>query len=155
MVQGGLWYNGPVSLEQGLKAPGVSKSMFAYRRLFLVAAAVVAPAVFAAAPKPDIENGKSQFTAICGICHSASKDPGGPVMGPNLLGVVGRKAGTEKTYAMYTAGLKKYGVTWNARTLDEFLENPMGKVPGTTMAMPVPDAKNRADVIAYLASLKK
>ena len=40
-------------------------------------------------------------------------------------------------------------------TLDEFLAMPMQKVPGTTMPMMLPDAKERADVIAYLASLKK
>ncbi|MEO8309483.1 MAG: c-type cytochrome [Pseudomonadota bacterium] len=128
--------------------------MSAYRRMFIVAAAIVAPAVFAAAPKPDIENGKDQFTSVCGICHSSSKEPGGPVIGPNLAGVVGRKAGTAKDFPNYTAALKAYNVTWNARTLDEFLVNPAAKVPGTLMAMPVPDAKDRADVIAYLASLK-
>jgi cytochrome c len=127
--------------------------MSVYRRLFVVAAAVVPPALFAAAPKPDIENGKTSFAQQCGICHGVTKEAG-PPMGPNLLGVVGRKAGTEKTYPSYSAALKAYKVTWNARTLDEFLVNPMTKVPGTTMPMMIPDAKTRADVVAYLATLK-
>jgi cytochrome c len=128
--------------------------MSVYSRLFLVAAAIVAPTVFAAAPKPDIENGKNQFTTVCGICHSGSKEPGGPVLGPTLFGVVGRKAAADKDFANYTAALKAYQVTWNAKTLNEFLENPAAKVPGTMMIMPVPDASNRADLIAYLATLK-
>lgn len=128
--------------------------MSAYRRLFVLAAAALAPAAFAAAPKPDIENGKTMFTALCGICHATSKDAVGATVGPNLLGVIGRKAGSVKDFPGYTSALKAYGVTWSARTLDAFLLDPAGKVPGTLMAMPVPDAKNRADVIAYLATLK-
>jgi cytochrome c len=128
--------------------------MPAYRSLFVIAA-LVAPATFAAAPKPDIENGKTIFSQQCGICHAANKEPGGPNLGPNMVGVVGRKAGTLKDFPMYSAPLKAYGVTWSAKTLDEFLTNPMAKVPGTTMPMLLPDAKIRADVVAYLATLKK
>ncbi len=78
--------------------------MSAYRRLFVVAAAVMAPAAFAAAPKPDIENGKTQFTIVCGICHAASNEPGGAQIGPNLVGIVGRKAAAQKDYPNYTSG---------------------------------------------------
>jgi cytochrome c len=127
--------------------------MSAYRSSLIIAA-LVAPALFAAAPKPDIENGKTIFAQQCGICHAVSKEPGGPNMGPNMVGVVGRKAGTLQDFPMYSAPLKAYGVTWSTRTLDEFLTNPMAKVPGTTMPMLVPDAKTRADVVAYLATLK-
>jgi cytochrome c len=131
--------------------------MSAYRptHLFVLAAALVAPAVFAADAKPDIENGRDTFAQQCGICHSVTKEPGGPILGPTMVGLVGRKAGTIADFAMYSPALKAYKVTWNARTLDEFLENPMEKVPGTTMPMMLPDAKVRADVIAYLATLKK
>jgi cytochrome c len=45
-------------------------------------------------------------------------------------------------------------VTWSAKTLDEFLIMPMQKVPGTTMPMMLPDAKERGDVVAYLLTLK-
>jgi cytochrome c len=126
--------------------------MSVYRRLFVVAAAVVAPAVFAAAPKPDIENGKNSFELQCGICHSAEKDV--EKIAPNLVGVVGRKAGTHKLFPSYTGALKSSGITWNAKTLDEFLVNPTTKVPGTMMLIPVPDPQTRADIIAYLATLK-
>jgi cytochrome c len=72
-----------------------------------------------------------------------------------MVGIVGRKAATQPEFTMYSPALKKYGVTWNAKTLDEFLVMPMQKVPGTTMPMMLPDAKERGDVIAYLTSLKK
>lgn len=119
--------------------------------LLALAFGLTATAGFAA----DVANGKTIFEQRCGICHAVSKDPGGPVAGPNMVGLIGRKAASEPGFTMYSPALKKYGVTWNAKTLDEFLVMPMQKVPGTTMPMMLPDAKERGDVIAYLASLKK
>ena len=108
----------------------------------------------AAGAKADIENGKTIFTQRCGICHAVNNEPGGPVAGPNMTGIIGRKAATVPGFTMYSPALKKYGVTWNAKTLDEFLIMPMQKVPGTTMPMMLPDAKERGDVIAYMGTLK-
>ena len=118
-----------------------------------IAAALVTPAVFAAG-KPDVENGKTIFMQRCGICHAVNNEPGAPVMGPTMVGLIGRKAGTEKEFPLFTPAMKAYGVKWSAKTLDEFLLNPMTAVPGTTMPMVLPDDKERADVIAYLSSLK-
>jgi cytochrome c len=119
--------------------------------LLVLALSFIAPAAFAA----DLANGKTIFDQRCGICHAVSKEPGGPVAGPSMVGLIGRKAATQPEFTMYSPALKKYGVTWNAKTLDEFLVMPMQKVPGTTMPMMLPDAKERGDVIAYLTSLKK
>jgi cytochrome c len=124
------------------------------RRLFVIAAAAVVPALCAAGHKPDIENGKATFTIMCGVCHSV-QPTGGPHEGPNLLGVVGRKAATEPEFTRYSPALKASKLTWNKKTLDKFLQNPMAKVPGTLMPMQIPDDKTRADVVAYLATLKK
>jgi len=119
--------------------------------LLALALSLTATAAFAA----DVANGKTIFEQRCGICHAVTKDPGGPVAGPNMVGLIGRKAASEPAFTMYSPALKKYGITWNAKTLDEFLTMPMQKVPGTTMPMMLPDAKERGDVIAYLSSLKK
>jgi cytochrome c len=119
--------------------------------LLALAVSLTAPSAFAA----DVANGKTIFEQRCGICHAVSKDPGGPVAGPNMVGLIGRKAATEPGFTMYSPALKKYAVTWNAKSLDEFLVMPMQKVPGTTMPMMLPDAKERGDVIAYLSSIKK
>jgi len=128
--------------------------MFEFRRLLVVVVAIGAPAVCAAGPKPDVENGKATFSTTCGVCHSVQKT-GGPNQGPNLLGVVGRKAGSEPSFAMYSPALKASGITWSTKTLDTFLKNPMAKVPGTLMPILIADDKTRADVVAYLATLKK
>jgi len=116
-----------------------------YRR-FVIAVALVAPTLCAAA-KPDIENGKATFNTMCGVCHSVQKT-GGPIEGPNLVGVVGRKAGSQPDFPRYSPALKASGLTWSKKTLDKFLVNPGEKVPGTIMPMHISDPKTRADVVA-------
>jgi cytochrome c len=129
-------------------------SMAVCRRLLLAAAAVAVPAVCAAATRPDVENGKRAFVAMCGVCHSVTES-GGPNEGPNLLGIVGRKAGSEPGFPMYTPALKASGITWSTETLDRFLVNPAAMAPGTSMPLLIRDDRTRADVVAYLATLKK
>jgi cytochrome c len=62
----------------------------------------------------------------------------------------GRLAGSVPAFG-YSAAMKNARITWDARTLDRFLAEPLRVVPGTTMTYAgVPDAKDRADLIAYL-----
>jgi len=128
--------------------------MSEFRRPFLIAAAILAPALCAAGSKPNIENGKAVFDAMCGVCHSV-QNAGGPTQGPNLLGVVGRKAASDPEFTMYSPALQSSKITWSKKALDKFLLNPIAKVPGTVMPMQIADDKARADVVAYLATLKK
>ncbi len=114
------------------------------------AAAVAAQTPGPSAPKVgDAEAGAQMFDVRCGFCHG---DGGVGGQGPSLIGVVGRKAGTVPTFA-YSAALKASGITWSAAELDRWLTDPAAAVPGTAMAANVPDAKERADVIAYLGTL--
>ena len=46
-------------------------------------------------------------------------------------------------------------MTWNRETLDSFLIAPARKVPGTRMVVSVPDAQQRARLIAFLAGKPK
>jgi cytochrome c len=126
--------------------------MPALLRFLVISSALAACTADAAAAGPDIANGKLTFTAMCSVCH-ATTPTGGPTLAPNLLGVVGRPAGSEPGFAQYTPALKASGITWSTKTLDQFLVNPMAKVPGTAMPMLIPDDKTRADVVAYLATL--
>lgn len=132
--------------------------MSKFRHLFVVAAAILVPAMCAADTKPDIEpdieRGKATFNTMCSVCHSVQKT-GGPVEGPNLLGLVGREAASRPDFTKYSDALKASGITWSTENLDKFLVNPMAMVPGTFMPMLIPDDKTRADVVAYLATLKE
>ena len=122
-------------------------------RLFALAVLLAAPG-YASDAKGDAANGKEVFMASgCPACHGVTKEDNSKV-GPNLVGVVGRKAGTVKSLLGPSENLTKYGVTWNAETLDEWLANPNAKAPGTAMAGILTDPQQRADVIAYLSTLK-
>ena len=107
-------------------------------------------------PAGNAEHGQQLFQATCAICHSPSLGPGNTLIikqGPTLLGVLGRKAGTSPHFN-YTQALKDSGLTWDAKTLDTFLTDPTKAAPGTTMPIPLPDPQFRADIIAYLTTLK-
>lgn len=92
--------------------------------------------------------GKAAF-AICSACHSVAEGAASGV-GPNLAGVVGRKAGSVASFA-YSDAMKSSAITWTESELDAYLADPVGKVPGTTMtAGAVRDAAQREAIIAYL-----
>jgi cytochrome c len=87
----------------------------------------------------------------CADCHSPGANDG---VGPGLKGVFGRRAGSKDGF-VYSPALAKAGITWDAAALDAFLTDPKAAVSGTTMAWPGDDdAKERADLIAYLRTLK-
>ncbi len=88
----------------------------------------------------------------CTACHVFEE--GGPNrVGPNLYSVVGREVAAVEGFA-YSNALQEYGGEWSYERLDCFLENPSECVPGTSMGYAgIKDAQDRADMIAYLASL--
>jgi cytochrome c len=117
-----------------------------------VAAGAILLMLAAAQPAPD---GAGLFQR-CVACHSV--DPGERgLQGPNLAGVVGRRAasqaGFEYSPAMRQAGAR--GLVWTEAALDSFLANAEAVVPKTEMFTPPlirPD--DRAALIAYLKSPK-
>jgi glucose/arabinose dehydrogenase/cytochrome c2 len=135
------------------------KNLFRYTIITgALLAAGLAPLVATAQDMPagDATRGRAYYQAACALCHSDALGPGNTVIikqGPSLVGVVGRPAATVPHFH-YTRVMKSSGFTWDMATLNRFLTNPMVVLPGTTMPMLVPDAQNRADVIAYLATLK-
>lgn len=98
----------------------------------------------------DSEHGKSVFKA-CAICHSTDKTNR---VGPGLEGIVGRPAGTSPGFR-YSKAMKDAEIVWDKTSLDGFLELPQKAVPGNRMPYAgLKDAADRADVIAYLSTLK-
>ena len=74
--------------------------------------------------------------------------------GPSLAGVVGRKTGTVPGFH-YSPANQKVNLTWDEATLNKYLQSPRTTVPGTTMTyVGLKDDTKRADLIAYLATLK-
>jgi cytochrome c len=112
----------------------------------LGAAALVAGAGSARAQ--DAAAGKGVF-APCSACHSVDGSNG---VGPSLQGVVGRKAGSFAGFR-YSRAMKNAGLTWDAASLDAYIADPQKAVPGNVMPFSgIADARQRADLIAYLAT---
>lgn len=101
----------------------------------------------------DAAKGAEVFKSTCGLCHQIG--PGAKTLvGPELNGVVGRKAASTN-YPMYSDIMKTlgdFGVVWTEGNIDRWIANPKAVLPGTYMTMfpGVPDASDRADIIAYL-----
>jgi cytochrome c len=87
----------------------------------------------------------------CAACHSLAHDRAGP----RHCGLLGRRAGSVPGFE-YSEAMKRSRIVWNAASLDRFLANPVAVVPGTSMGYAgIPDRKERADLVAYLASAGK
>ena len=98
-----------------------------------------------AATAADPEKGKEIY-GRCLACHALEYDR----VGPRHCGLFGRRAGSVKGFA-YSEAMRRSKIVWNEKTLDRFLANPPKAVPGTAMTYAgVPDATERADLIAYL-----
>jgi len=91
----------------------------------------------------------------CAACHKFNE--GGPnAVGPNLYGVVDRPKAHHEGFN-YSAAMKaKSDEKWTYDELDKFIHNPKKDLPGTAMGFAgLPDAKDRANVIAYLRTLSE
>lgn len=106
--------------------------------------------VAAAAEAQDAAAGKTAF-ARCSGCHSVGGNNG---VGPGLQGVLGRKAGSAAGFH-YSPAMQAAAKVWDAAALDAFIASPQQALPGNAMPFAgVPDAKVRADIVAYLGTLK-
>lgn len=96
-------------------------------------------------------DGATVFRQRCQSCHAigAAKPP---TLGPNLTGVVGRKAAS--TEFNYSAALKASGLTWTKPNLDKFLSGPTRMAPGTRMVISLSDPAQRAALVDYLGSVR-
>lgn len=97
----------------------------------------------------DVAHGQALYQSRCFACHSIDASR----VGPAHRGVFGRKAGSVADYD-YSPALKKSTVIWNEKTLDQWLANPEKTIPGQKMGYSVLEAKDRADLIAFLKTQK-
>ena len=105
-------------------------------------------AVAAATAPGDAAAGKLVYSR-CIACHSPDRNR----TGPRHCGVFGRVSGTANGYD-YSDAMREAAIAWDADALDRFLASPMTVVPGTTMGFAgVADARERRDLVAYLAQL--
>ena len=114
---------------------------FAGAAVLLVAYSPLAPAA------GDGARGRELYETRCIACHSIDADR----VGPRHRGLIGRRAGSVATFD-YSPALRAASLLWDAATLDRWLADPEATIPGQKMNYRVADARDRADLIAYLAT---
>jgi cytochrome c len=103
----------------------------------------------AAAQSGNAARGERLFNQQCKACHTLGKD-GASTVGPNLHGLLGRKAGSTEGFSSSDA-MKTSGIVWDDKTLAEYLKDPKGRVPGTRMVYAgLKQEAQQADMIAFL-----
>ena len=123
----------------------------------LVTLAIVAAGNVPAHAAGDAAAGEQVFNKVCTTCHS--NEAGVNKTGPSLFGVYGRKAGSTD-FPRYK-GLVGADFSWDAALLDQYLQDPKAFVTShtqnktTAMTYALKNEQQRADVIAYLQTLKK
>ncbi len=95
-----------------------------------------------------VDRGLAIYNAKCSACHSVDANR----VGPSHAGVLGRMAGKAKDYE-YSEALAKSKVIWSRDSLERWLTDPEQVIPGQRMGYRMSVPQERADVVAYLASL--
>jgi cytochrome c len=120
----------------------------------LTAAFAAACLAGAARADGDPGKGKAAFVRQCAICHTIEKG-GENRFGPNLFGVVGRKAGTVPGFSYTNAFRTRANWEWTEDAIGGWMMFPATMVPGTAMGVFQGIAeRDRDDLVAYLATLK-
>lgn len=95
------------------------------------------------------------FSTACSACHRIA-DGFSHRMGPDLRGLLDRNVASADNYTVYTPALKQLGGEWNKQRLNDFLRDPQGMVPGTSMAFPgIDDDRQRAELVDYVMAKSK
>jgi cytochrome c len=115
-----------------------------------IAALLIFAAAFAGvAHAQDAARGRELYEARCGGCHSVEADR----IGPRHAGLFGRRAGSVRGYD-YSPALAASKVLWSADTLERWLADPERLIPGQRMNYRVNEARDRADLVAFLRTAK-
>jgi cytochrome c len=102
----------------------------------------------------DIAKGQAAFTRQCAICHTIDRG-GGNRVGPNLFGIVGRRAGTVPDFKYTNAFRTTATFEWTEGLLGPWIALPAVMIPGTAMGVfPGVSDRDKDDIVAYVAAQK-
>lgn len=117
-----------------------------------IAAAISMGAATHAYAAGDATHGSKVYEEECADCHSVKE--GKNKKGPSFFNLVGRKSATIDDF-QYSDAMKAKNVTWTPENISDYIKAPKKSVPGGKMKYDgLEDEKARADVIAFLATLK-
>jgi len=85
----------------------------------------------------------------CKACHTINEG-GRKRVGPNLWGIIGKKAGQVEGFA-YSKAMEESDIVWTEENLSEYLRKPTEFLPGGRMAFAgLKKEEDRDAVIAYM-----
>jgi cytochrome c len=117
-------------------------------------ALVLASLEVGAAEAADIAKGQSAYVRQCAICHTIDKG-GENRVGPNLFGVIGRRAGAVPDFKYTNAFRTTATFEWTEGLLGPWIALPAVMVPGTAMGVfPGVSDRDKDDIVAYVAAQK-
>lgn len=96
-----------------------------------------------------IKKGKRVFNK-CKTCHFIDKEKN--KIGPHLIGIIGRPAGTVDGFK-YSDAMKNSGVVWTEEEILAYVTKPKEYIPGNKMVFAgVKKEKQRLQLMAYIKS---
>ena len=114
----------------------------------LLLGAIIVAASAGAAGAQSAADGEREF-AVCRACHQTGETAEN-MLGPQLNGLDGRKAGSVADYP-YSEAMKDSGITWNEASFKQYIADPQAMVKGTKMPFAgLKDEKKVADLWAFL-----
>jgi len=126
------------------------------RRSICAFAAALATLALSASPShaADVAKGEAAFVRQCAICHTIDKG-GENRLGPNLFGIVGKRAGTVPGFKYTNAFRNTATFEWSEGLLGPWIALPAVMVPGTAMGVfPGVSDRDKDDIVAYVAAQK-
>jgi cytochrome c len=98
--------------------------------------------------------GRAAFDTYCRACHGGTARADSPI-GPSLVGIVGRKAGTGPS-GVHSRAMMESGIVWDRERLRRFIAAPASEVPNTLMSGPprAVDPSELDPLLDYLESLR-
>jgi cytochrome c len=142
-----IWNCGPLS--------AVWRSLLVRARVIVTASSLlglllsVLPTAVSAAG--NAISGKEIYQNRCLGCHGGGGTEN--TLGPSLVGIIGRKAGTGDS-GVHSRAMTESGIRWDETSLRIFLAAPTKTLRGTNMPVSVDDAGEIDDLIAYLKTLR-
>jgi cytochrome c len=115
-------------------------------------ALALAGVIEAASAGESLESGRQLFDRHCRTCHGGTGLADSPI-GPNLAGIVGKKAGTQAS-GIHSQSAIDSGVVWDRESLRRFLSVPRREIPGSIMPVRVADPAELERLLDYLESLR-
>jgi cytochrome c len=112
----------------------------------------MAGVIGAASAGESVESGRQLYDRRCRTCHGGTGPADSPI-GPNLSGIVGKKAGTMASGIHSQAAIDS-GIVWDRESLRRFLSAPRREIPGSIMPAGVADPAELERLLDYLESLR-